>query len=70
VDGQDGVLNPVGMLVRTGSDFHIIHGVRTRIQNTIRCVKELPLEVEDVVFKRAGFRAGVLTQQQKNSVLW
>ena len=51
VDGQDGVLNPVGMLgQKLEADFHIIHGVRTRIQNTIRCVKELPLDVEDVVF--------------------
>ena len=51
VDGQNGVLNPVGMLgQRLEADFHIIHGVRTRIQNTIRCVKELPLDVEDVVF--------------------
>src|SRR5438067_9950260 len=49
VDGQDGVLKPVGMLgQKLEADFHIIHGVRTRIQNTIRCVKELPLEVEDV----------------------
>src|SRR5439155_26377071 len=45
VDGQDGVLSPVGMLgQKLEADFHIIHGVRTRIQNTIRCVKELPLE--------------------------
>ncbi len=51
VDGQDGVLNPVGMLgQKLEADFHIVHGVRTRIQNTIRCVKELPLDVEDVVF--------------------
>ena len=59
VDGQDGVLNPVGMLgQKLEADFHIIHGVRTRIQNTIRCVKELPLEVEDVVFNRARLRSG------------
>src|SRR5437899_3312650 len=67
VDGQDGVLNPVGMLgQKLGADFHIIHGVRTRIQNTIRCVKELPLEVEDVVFNALASAQVVLTQQQKN----
>src|SRR5918911_3716574 len=67
VDGQDGVLNPVGMLgERLEADFHIIHGVRTRIQNTIRCVKELPLEVEDVVFTALASAQVVLTQQQKN----
>src|SRR5207237_8249960 len=48
------------------ADFHIIHGVRTRIQNTIRCVKELPLEVEDVVFNALASAQVVLAQQQKN----
>src|SRR2546421_8736922 len=67
VDGQDGVLNPVGMLgEKLEADFHIIHGVRTRIQNTIRCVKELPLEVEDVVFNPLASAQVVLTQQHKN----
>ena len=67
VDGQDGVLNPVGMLgQKLEADFHIIHGVRTRIQNTIRCVKELPLEVEDVVFSALAAAQVVLTPQQKS----
>ena len=67
VEGQDGVLNPVGMLGhKLEADFHIIHGVRTRIQNTIRCVKELPLEVEDVVFNPLATAQVVLGQQQKN----
>src|SRR5207248_4399964 len=67
VEGQDGVLNPVGMLgQKLEADFHIIHGVRTRIQNTIRCVKELPLEVEDVVFGGLASAQVVLTQHQKD----
>jgi cell division protein FtsA len=67
VDGQNGVLNPVGMLgQKLEADFHIIHGVRTRIQNTIRCVKELPLDVEDVVFTPFAAAQVVLTQHQKN----
>ena len=67
VDGQDGILNPIGMLgQKLEADFHIIHGVRTRIQNTIRCVKELPLEVEDVVFTALASAQVILTQQQKN----
>lgn len=67
VDGQDGVLNPIGMLGhKLEADFHIIHGVRTRIQNTIRCVKELPLEVEDVVFGALASAQVVLSQHQKN----
>jgi cell division protein FtsA len=67
VDGQDGVLTPLGMLGnKLEADFHIIHGVRTRIQNSIRCVNELPLEVEDVVFTALASAQVVLTQQQKN----
>src|SRR5437773_12223818 len=67
VDGQDGVLNPIGMLgLKLEADSHIIHGVRTRIQNTIRCVKELPLEVEDVVFCALASAQVVLTQHQKD----
>jgi len=67
VDGQQGVLNPIGMLAeKLEADFHIIHGVRTRIQNTIRCVKELPLEVEDVVFSGLASAQVVLTQHEKD----
>src|SRR5450432_3191357 len=67
VDGQDGILNPIGMLgQKLEADFHIIHGVRTRIQNTIRCVKELPLDVEDVVFNALASAQVVLTPNQKN----
>ena len=67
VDGQDGVLSPVGMLgQRLEADFHIIHGVRSRIQNSIRCVKELPLDVEDVVFAPFAAAQVVLSPHQKN----
>lgn len=67
VDGQDGVLNPLGMLGnKVEADFHIIHGVRTRIQNTMKCVVELPLVVEDVVFNALAAAQVVLTQHQKN----
>src|SRR3954467_15197877 len=67
VDGQQGVLNPAGMFgQKLEADFHIIHGVRTRIQNTIRCVKELPLDVDDVVFSGLASAQVVLTQHQKN----
>ncbi len=67
VDGQDGVLNPIGMMgSKLEADFHIVHGITTRIKNTIRCVKEIPLEVEDVVFNPLAAAQVVLTQDQKN----
>ena len=67
VDGQDGVLNPAAMLGRMlEADFHIIHGVGNRIRNTVRCVKELGIEVEDVVFNGYASAQAILTQQQKD----
>ena len=67
IDGQEGVLNPVGMLGRKlEADFHIIHGIGTRVKNAIRCVKEIPLEVEDIVFNPLAAAQVVLNQHQKN----
>ena len=67
VDGQEGVLNPVGMLgEQLEADFHIIHGIGTRVKNAVRCVKENPLEVEDVVFNPLAAAQVVLNQHQKN----
>ena len=67
IDGQEGVLNPVGMMGhKLEADFHIIHGIGTRIKNAVRCVKEIPLEVEDVVFNPLAAAQVVLNQHQKN----
>ena len=66
VDGQEKVLNPVGMLGQTlEADYHIIHGVKTRIQNAIRCVREVPLEVEDIVFSPIAASQVVLNREAK-----
>lgn len=51
VDGNESTVNPVGLIGQTvDADLHIVHGVRTRVQNSIKCVREIPLDVEDVVF--------------------
>jgi cell division protein FtsA len=67
VDGQEGVVEPAGRLGhKLEADFHIIHGIGTRIKNAVRCVKEIPLDVEDVVFNPLAAAQVVLNQQQKN----
>ena len=67
VDGQTGILTPVGLLgSQLEADFHIIHGVGKRIQNTIRCVKELDIEVQEIVFSAYAAAQVVLSQNQKN----
>ena len=65
VDGQDGVLTPVGMLGnKLEADYHIVHGIRTRIQNTIRCAKDVPLDVQDVVLSSLASAQVVVSQNQ------
>src|SRR5690349_15402936 len=66
VDGQDGIINPVGMLgARVEVDVHVVHGNLNRLQNAIRTVKGLQLEVEDIVFSGLASSLAVLTNEQK-----
>src|SRR5271154_6815633 len=66
VDGQDGVTNPVGMLgSRLQVDVHVVHGITNRLQNSIRVVKGLQLEVEDIVFNGLASSLALLTAEQK-----
>ncbi len=67
VDGQEKILNPLGMVgQKLEADYHIIHGVKTRIQNTVKCVREVPLEVEDIVFSPVAAAQVVLNREAKN----
>lgn len=51
VDGFEHASSPVGLSGRTvDSDFHVVHGIRSRIENQIKCVREMPLDIDDLVF--------------------
>src|SRR4030095_7260118 len=66
VDGQDGITNPAGMLgSRVEVDVHVIHGNLNRLQNAIRTVKGLQLEVDDIVFAGLASSLALLTNEQK-----
>jgi cell division protein FtsA len=67
IDGQEGVINPVGMSgSKLEADFHLIHGIHTRIKNTIRCVKDIGVvEVADVAFSGLATAQAVLTPHDK-----
>jgi len=66
VDGQEGVVNPAGMLgSRLEVDVHVIHGNLNRLQNVIRVVKGMQLEVDDVVFNGLASSLALLTNEQK-----
>src|SRR6266571_3801644 len=66
VDGQDGIVDPVGMLgARVEVDVHVVHGNFNRLQNPIRVVKGLQLEVEAIVFNGLAASLALLTSEQK-----
>lgn len=66
VDGQDGIINPVGMFgSRVEVDVHVIHGNFNRLQNPIRAVKSLNLEVEGIVFSGLASSLTLLNAQEK-----
>ncbi len=66
VDGQDGIENPVGMFgARVEVDVHVVHGNFNRLQNPIRTVKSLQLEVEAIVFNGLASALALLTPEQK-----
>lgn len=66
LDGQDGIQNPVHMVgARLEVDLHVIHGNFNRLQNPIRVVKGLQLDVESIVFNGLGSALSLLTSEQK-----
>ena len=51
VDGFEHATSPVGCFGKTvEADYHVVHGIGSRIQNSLRCVREMPLDVDGVVF--------------------
>lgn len=68
LDGQQHANSPVGLIGRTlEADFHIVHGVESRIQNSIKCVRETPLDVDDVVFGPVASAQIALTKSRKEA---
>lgn len=67
VDGQAGVLNPVGLVGRRlEADFHIIHGVKNRLQNILRCVEEYGAHIDQVVVSSLATSHAVLNDHQRD----
>jgi cell division protein FtsA len=66
VDGQGDIADPIGMLgTRLEVDLHVIHGNFNRLQNPIRLVKGLQLEVETIAFNGLASALALLNHEQK-----
>lgn len=66
IDGRHQISNPIGLAGRTiDINCHIVHGISTRLQNSLLCVRSVPLEVTNIVFAPLATAQMVLSRAQK-----
>ncbi|MDR2199048.1 MAG: cell division protein FtsA [Deltaproteobacteria bacterium] len=65
VDGQDGILDPVGMVgVRLEVKVHVITGAINAIQNLLNCVANAGFNVNDIILESLASASAVLSPQE------
>jgi len=63
VDGQDSVQNPVGMHgFKLDAETHVITAAVSSIQNLVKCIRGVGVDVEDLVFEALASSEAVLTK--------
>jgi cell division protein FtsA len=66
VDGQAGVRNPVGMHgFRLDVETHVITAAVTSIQNLVKCIRSIGVDIEDLVLEPLASSEAVLTEDEK-----
>jgi len=66
VDGQPGVRNPVGMHgFRLDVETHIITAAITSVQNLIKCIRSIGVDIEDLVLEPLASSEAILTEDEK-----
>ena len=66
VDGQEGIVDPVNMTgVRLEVETHLITGGSIAIRNLYKCVEELGVEVEGIVFGGLASSYATITDTEK-----
>lgn len=66
VDNQDGVRNPIGMSgVRLEVETNIIYGSATSMKNLVKCVQQVGVDVEELVFTGVAAAQAVFSDTEK-----
>jgi cell division protein FtsA len=66
VDGQAGVKNPIGMHgFRLDVETHVITAAVTSIQNLVKCVRSLGIDIEDLVLEPLASSEAVLSEDER-----
>ncbi len=66
VDGQVGVKNPVGMHgFRLDVETHVITAATTSVQNLVKCIRGIGIDIEDLILEPLASGEAVLTEDEK-----
>ncbi|MBI4091236.1 cell division protein FtsA, partial [candidate division WWE3 bacterium] len=66
VDGQNGIKDPTGMSgVRLEVETNVITGMTTSMRNLVKCVSQVGVEVDDLVFTGIAASESVLTDTER-----
>ena len=66
VDSQEGVKDPVGMGgIRLEAEAHLVSGSSTAMRNISKCIAEIGIEVDSLVFSGLASAEAVLTATEK-----
>lgn len=66
IDGQDGILDPVGMSgVRMEANAHIVTALDTAVQNIYRCIERLGIKVKNIILEPLASSYAVLDEEEK-----
>ena len=68
LDGQEGVKQPVGMHgFRLDVETHIITASATSVQNLVKCVHSIGVDVEDLILEPLASGEAVLTPEERDT---
>ncbi len=68
VDGQVGVKNPVGMHgFRLDVETHVITAAVTSVQNLVKCIRGIGVDIDDLVLEPLASGEAVLTEDEKQA---
>jgi cell division protein FtsA len=67
VDGQDGIKDPIGMSgVRLEAKVYIVTGATSAIQNIVKAVNRVGLDIDDIVLEQLAASEAVLSADEKD----
>lgn len=66
VDGQDGILDPIGMSgIRLEASVHIVTASQTALSNNLKCIEKAGIKVAGVVLDQLASSLAVLSEDEK-----